>query len=125
MHRDRFVVLLVEDDVLVRMTMAAQMQDAGFGVMEAMNSAEAVRILDADASIDALVSDIKMPGALDGLALVHKVSETWPTIKLIVVSGGGTATLADLPLGCRYLAKPCEPRQLVAALRDLVCGFVS
>ncbi len=124
MHCERIVVLIVEDDVFVRMTMAAQLQDAGFDVIEAMNAADAIGILENDTSIDAVVSDISMPGAMDGISLVHNVHRRWPAIKLIIASGGGTATASDLPIGCRYLAKPYEVRQLLATVRGLVCGYV-
>jgi CheY-like chemotaxis protein len=123
MHFDRIVVLIVEDDVLIRMAMASQLHDAGFDVVEAMSAADAIRILEKDTSIDALVSDISMPGAMDGISLVHSVHDRWPAIKLIVASGSSNATSSDLPTGCRYLAKPYEVRQLIATLRGLVCGY--
>jgi CheY-like chemotaxis protein len=103
--------------------MAAQLQDCGFDVVEAMNAADALTILERDGSIDAVVSDVQMPGGMDGVALVHRIAKSWPRIALLVASGAGVVTTSELPAGCRYLAKPYEARQLVATIRGMVVGY--
>ena len=64
-------------------------EDAGFVALEADNADEAVAILEARSDIALLLTDINMPGSMDGLKLAHAVRNRWPPIKIIVVSGQG------------------------------------
>src|SRR5260370_9425163 len=80
------VVLIVEDDVLLRLVTASNLRDAGFEVIEAANSAEAIRVLDC-IPVDALFSDIDMPGRMDGLALAQWVHQRRLDMRIILTSG--------------------------------------
>jgi CheY-like chemotaxis protein len=79
------VVLIVENDVLLRLVTASNLRDAGFEVIEAANCAEALRILDR-IPVDVLFSDIDMPGNLDGLALAHWVHRSQADTRIILTS---------------------------------------
>ncbi len=83
---DTITVLVVEDDTLQRVAMAEQLRDSGFRILEAMSAREALILLE-DAQIDAVVSDIHMPGPLDGSDLVRHITAERPDIKVVVVSG--------------------------------------
>ncbi len=119
----RIVVLIVDDEAFIRMLMAAHLQEAGFDVVEAMNATDAIDILAHDVSIDVVVTDVVMPGPYDGLDLARHLLQTRPEIPVVLVSGAGIRLDGDLR-AVRYLAKPYEPRQLVAAVRGPVSGFV-
>ncbi|MCB5173917.1 response regulator [Microvirga lenta] len=86
-HSDlRIVILVVEDEPLVRMFLADALDDAGYKVFEAVNADEAVTLLQARPDIQAVVTDIEMPGSMNGIGLARPVRERWPGIGLLVTS---------------------------------------
>ena len=114
----RHIVLVVEDEPLLRINAVDIIEDAGFDTVEAPNADEAMKILKARADIKIVFTDINMPGSLDGLKLAHFIRDRWPPIDLIITSGQFTPEPKDLPTECRFISKPFEPEQLVAALMD-------
>jgi CheY-like chemotaxis protein len=92
---------------------------AGFAVVEAANSDEAIAILEVRLDTTVVFTDIQMPGSMDGLKLAAAVRGRWPPIHIIVTSGLVNVRSVDLPDGGRFLAKPYSPSQIVGALRDL------
>lgn len=112
-------VLVVEDEGLLRLSAAEMIEDAGFKVIEAANADEAIRILENRSDIRVVVTDIHMPGSMDGLKLAHAVRNRWPPIKIIVTSGREVPMEDDLPEGSRFLAKPYEPNTITGALHEL------
>jgi CheY-like chemotaxis protein len=98
------VVLVVENDVLLRLVTASNLRDAGFEVIEASNSAEAIRILDR-IPVDVLFSDIDMPGKMDGLALAQWVHQRQVDTTIILTSGG-ERPLGDAREYATFLPKP-------------------
>ena len=81
------VVLIVEDEMMLRMRAVDMVEDAGYTPIEALDADEAVAILESRSDIALMCTDIQMPGSMDGLGLAHAVHDRWPTIKIIVVSG--------------------------------------
>ena len=81
------VVLVVEDDPLLRMLAVEVVEEAGFIAIEARDADEAVILLESRTDIALLFTDINMPGSMDGLKLAHAVRDRWPPIKILVVSG--------------------------------------
>ena len=90
-------VLVVEDEMLLRMRAVDIVEDAGFTPIEAVNADEALAILESRSDVDLLFTDIQMPGSMDGLKLAHAVHERWPSIKIILVSGKLTPTDSERP----------------------------
>ena len=80
-------VLIVEDEMMLRMRAVDIVEDAGFRSVEAVNADEAMSILESRSDISLLFTDIQMPGSMDGLKLAHAVHNRWPDIKIILVSG--------------------------------------
>ena len=115
----RPVVLIVEDEFLLRMNAAEMIGDAGFNVVEAGNADDAIAILEARPDIRVVFTDIQMPGSMDGLKLAQFVRGRWPPIKIVATSGFVNVGDDDLPEGSRFLPKPYRPEQIVAALREL------
>jgi CheY-like chemotaxis protein len=118
----RPVVLIVEDEFLLRMHAAETIGDAGFDVVEAGNADEAIAILEARPDIRVVFTDIQMPGSMDGLKLARFVRGRWPPIRIVATSAFVKVGNGDLPEGSRFLPKPYRPAQIVAVLRDLTAA---
>jgi len=118
----RPVVLIVEDEILLRMNAAEMIGDSGFDVVEAHNADEAIEILEARPDIHVVFTDIQMPGSMDGLRLARFVRRRWPPIKIVATSGFVRVGTHDLPEGSRFLPKPYRPEQIVATLRELIAA---
>ena len=117
--KGRHVVLVVEDDYLIRMHAAEMIAEAGFEVLEAANADEAIVVLEARLDITVVFTDIQMPGSMDGLRLAAAIRGRWPPIKIVATSGMVEVRNIDLPPGGRFLPKPYTPLQIVATLREL------
>ena len=114
------VVLIVEDEPLLRQLAAEVVEDAGFVALEAADAGEAVALLETRSDIAVLFTDINMPGSMDGLKLAHAVRDRWPPIKIIVASGHVRLQVSDLPSNSTFLLKPYRGAAVVAQLRSLV-----
>jgi len=113
------VVLVVEDDFLLRMDAANIIKDAGFDVLEASNADEAIAILESRNDVAVVFTDIQMTGSMDGLKLARAVRGRWPPIKIVTTSGQCVVEATDLPEGGRFLPKPYSPMQVSGLLREL------
>jgi CheY-like chemotaxis protein len=111
------VILVVDDETLIRLDAVQIAEDAGFEVLEAANADEAIEILEGRDDIRVVFTDIQMPGSMDGLKLARAVRHRWPPIKIIVTSGRQIPMEQDIPQGGRFLPKPYNPRRVQAALR--------
>ena len=116
---DKPTVLVVEDEIFTRMAIVSDLREAGFNVMEAGDSGQALSSLAHNSAIQALITDINLPGSLNGLSLARYVRRVAPDVSVLIVSGA-RVPLDELPPGVRYFAKPYEVRQLVAALKQMV-----
>ena len=114
------VVLVVEDELMLRMRAVDIVEDAGFTPVEAINADEAIRILEARDDISVLFTDIQMPGSMDGLKLAHVAHTRWPHIKIILVSGQIAVTEADKPEDSKFFPKPLEIQQMIVELQDMI-----
>jgi two-component system, response regulator PdtaR len=115
------VVLLVEDEPLVRMSAADDLQEAGFQVLEAANADVALAVLEArSGEVQVLFTDVDMPGSMDGLALAKSVQRRWPHISLLISSGYHRPHPRQLPDEGRFLPKPYHPEAVVRHIRELV-----
>src|SRR5436309_15349284 len=115
------VVLVVEDELLLRMRAVDMVEDAGFTSVEAVDADEAVAILESRSDISLLFTDIQMPGSMDGLKLAHAVHRRWPSIKIILVSGQLELPDLDIPLDSRFFGKPLEGNVMIAQMRSMIC----
>jgi two-component sensor histidine kinase/CheY-like chemotaxis protein len=113
-------VLVVEDEMVLRMRAVDIVQDAGFTAVEAVNADEALAILESRSDISLLFSDIQMPGSMDGLKLAYAVHDRWPAIKIILVSGQVQLSEKPRPADSRFFGKPLEMRQMIAELQSMV-----
>ncbi len=113
----RQTVLLVEEEDLVRASAADLLDDAGFRVVEAADADEALRVLEADAdAIQILLTDVHMPGSMDGLGLTAQVDERWPHIGLVVTSGLARYSSRDIPDHGQFVPKPWKMDIMIGAI---------
>jgi CheY-like chemotaxis protein len=113
-------ILVVEDEPLVRMDLADQLSDQGYTVHEAGNADDAIILLERFSNIRLIITDIDMPGSMDGLKLAAAVRDRWPPVKIIVVSGHHTIEVTDLPDGSMFFSKPYLPVKLAESMRELL-----
>ena len=118
----RPVVLVVEDDHLLRLDATDMVESAGFEVIEAANADEAISILESRNDIAVVFTDIQMPGSMDGLKLARAVRGRWPPIKIVTTSGLRIIEETDLPEGGRFLPKPYSSVQVRGLLHELTQG---
>jgi CheY-like chemotaxis protein len=116
---DHPVVLIVEDEFLIRMATADAIRDAGFQVLEAPDADKAIAILETRSDIRVVFTDIHMPGSMDGARLAHAVSHRWPPVRIIATSGRVALGEIDLPAGTVILPKPYIPEHVARTLRAL------
>src|ERR1700682_6339283 len=115
----RTVVLIVEDEFLLRMNAVDMIAAAGFEAIEAANADEAIEILENRLDITVVFTDIQMPGSMDGLKLAAAIRGRWPPIKIVATSGIVDVRKANLPEGGRFLSKPYSSAKIIGTLRAL------
>lgn len=121
---DRPVVLVVEDEVLVRMVVAEYLRDCGFMVIEAGSAQEALALFKVDIEVDVVFSDIQMPGEMDGFALNQWLRRHRPDVKVILTSGAASAAnkAADLCHEGPLLPKPYDSEDVERRIRQLLAA---
>jgi DNA-binding NtrC family response regulator len=117
--RARPQILIVEDEVLIRVFLSDVLEDVGFKTRQAANADEALELLQVD-EFAAVVSDIEMPGKTTGLDLAWTVDRKWPRTGLVLVSGRQLPSPAGMPAKARFLAKPWNIDTLLQAVRDVL-----
>lgn len=114
-------ILVVEDELFVRMFISDALRDAGYKVLEAFNGEEAVEILDSGAHVDLILSDVRMPGAVDGLELLAFVRNNYPELPVFLASGHLDPTLPLANGAKHFLPKPFRIEhalELIGAVLD-------
>ena len=116
---EKAVVLVVEDEALIRMSAAHMVEDAGFASVEAGDADEAMGILEGRDDIRAVFTDINMPGSMDGWKLAHAIRGRWSPIHLIITSGLAVPGERRMPENGRFICKPYTAERVTAVLYDL------
>ncbi len=110
--------LVVDDEPLIRLGLVSLIEDWGHEAAEAADAAAAIQRLERD-SFHFVITDVDMPGSMDGLALIQYVAGKWPPVRLIVVSGKVSLQQSQLPDGARFIPKPYADDVLFAAVREM------
>ncbi len=121
-QNQRVAVLVVEDEVMIRMDTVASLESEGFKVYEADNAADAISVLEAHNEIRLIFTDVNMPGSIDGLKLAHYVRGRWPPVKIIVTSGYAKIQDSDLPAGALFVEKPYIPKHVARKMNELLAA---
>ena len=116
------VILMVEDEPLVRLTQVDILREAEIWVVEAQDADEAFELLKRRPDIRAVLTDVNMPGSMDGFEFARLVRQGWPEVGVLVISGKTGPGPGDLPPNADFLHKPILPDDLVAALRKVMAG---
>ncbi|MFM9934563.1 MAG: response regulator [Novosphingobium sp.] len=112
------VILVVEDDVMIRMLMVDILSDEGYAVVEAASGDEGLDILSSGRHLDLVITDVRMPGKIDGVTLTGEAKRAYPTLPVIVVSGHlhpEAASRADA-----FLCKPYAPSTFLEIVTRLI-----
>ena len=119
-HTKKPVVVVAEDEELLRTITAETLEDAGYQVIEAPNADAALEILKQRSDVQVLFTDIQMPGALDGLDLARVVHERWPNVLLLITSGNPCPSRDAVPDDGRFLRKPYSAAQVIGEIDAFV-----
>lgn len=114
------VILVVDDEALLRMLATEHFEEAGFEVIEAENGAAALAALQERPDIQAVFTDVQMPGRPDGFALARAVRKASPTCAIVVVSGRATPNPADLADGVHFVSKPYWGSEVVSLISGMI-----
>ncbi|WMT92229.1 response regulator [Pelagibacterium sp. H642] len=110
------LVLVVEDEPLVRLDITLAMVDAGFAVIEVPDAEQALELLQTRKSIGLVFTDVELAGKIDGLELASRVKSDWPHIKVMVTSGQATP---DREVADDFIPKPYNTQAVVSHARAL------
>jgi CheY-like chemotaxis protein len=115
-------LLIVEDEVLIRLSVADYLRDCGFKVFEAADAREALDILATETAVDLVFSDVALPGGMDGFALAQKIRVERPGLPVVLASGDSrkAAIARDLCENEPFFAKPYDIEQVVRHIRALI-----
>ena len=113
-------VLVVEDEVWLRLDIVDCLIEAGFDVEQAANSEQAIGILERRKDIRLVFTDVDMPGSMDGLKLAAYVRDRWPPIQIIVTSGHVSVAPEQIPAGGRFFSKPYDRPEIARAIREMI-----
>lgn len=108
------VVLVVDDEAIIRSLAVEAIQNAGHLTVEAHDAEAALTLLEGQGDIDVMFSDIRMPGAMDGIGLARMVRRRWPDLPIILTSGH--MRLPDLSVDVAFIAKPYRFAELLSAI---------
>lgn len=116
----RPIVLIVEDEPMLRMSLTDHLSDCGFSPVEACNAHEAIAILEHGVAIDVVFTDVKMPGSIDGFGLAKWIRENRPELAVFVASGfSGKLDIArELCAGEAFFTKPYDLDQVAAKIQE-------
>jgi DNA-binding NtrC family response regulator len=112
-------VLVVEDEAIIRLGLAMDLEEAGFDVHEAENAEQAVMLLQDGTAVKAVITDLRMPGPMDGHGLALWISEHRPELPVIIASGYAVDLERELPAGFAVISKPYDSAQLVCTVARL------
>ncbi len=102
------LVLVAEDEHIIRFGIVDEFEEAGFSVLEASNADEASALLNTNPAVRALFTDVDMPGTMDGIALARLVARERPDIRIVIASGKIAPQEAELPQGAVFFSKPYD-----------------
>ena len=113
-------ILIVEDEMIVRLIGSDTLTDAGYEVVEAASADEALKMLDHHGEVEVLFTDIRMPGSMDGLELARLVHDRWPAMKILITSGDTFPPRSAIADDGRFLAKPYRTDVLRREIESLL-----
>jgi CheY-like chemotaxis protein len=119
-----YTVLVVEDDMIVRMPIAEYLRDCGYNVLEAGDAAEAITTVHEAGPVSLVFSDVRMPGPMDGFGLARWLRKNYPEIPVLLTSGyNSSRSLSfDVAQGVKLIEKPYSQAHVARRIQDLLGG---
>lgn len=111
-------ILVVEDELLLRMTVVDDLEQQGYEVLTAATADAAIRILETRNDIRTIFTDIGLPGSMDGLKLAAAVRDRWPPVNIVITTGMTAPELNQMPARSLFVAKPYQCTQVLKAVRS-------
>ena len=108
----------------MRLVQVDILREADFWVLEAQDADEAFAILKSRPEVKAVLTDVDMPGSLDGFEFARLVAQGWPKVKVLVISGKTAPSPGDMPRGAVFAPKPLRPAALVQQIQHMLEGPV-
>ena len=118
-HSRPTVILVVEDDPMVRAVAVDTLEDGGFEVIEAPTGDHALRVLQERTDIDVLLTDVEMPGSTDGFQLARTAREMYPRLVIIVVYGGVRSVFSGMAPDARFVPQPYTLRRIIGMIQEM------
>jgi len=115
------VVLVAEDEILIRITLTQHLRNAGFRIIEASGASEAIGILSSGERVDVLFTDVRMPGDSDGIRLAQWVKQNHPGVRIVFASG--EKNIGEIVHGTRLFPKPYDLEEVESYIRELVADL--
>lgn len=119
----RPVVLVVEDEAVIRHAAVEMIEAAGFAVAAAKDGTSAMQMLESYGTVRAVFTDIDMPQGIDGIRLAACIDRRWPEVGIVVTSGKRAPSPGDIPPRHVFFAKPYDEAAVVAAITTLVRDY--
>jgi CheY-like chemotaxis protein len=117
---ERIVVVVAEDQLLVRMFTSDFLDEAGYKVFEACHADDALLLLEERTDVQVLMTDVEMAsGSMNGFELARQARERWPRLGIVIVSGRAAPAPGDLPEGAVFISKPYRPAAVLAAIESM------
>ncbi|CAN5327764.1 N/A [soil metagenome] len=113
------IILVVDDEVLVRMLACDVLMNGGHHALEAVDAEEALVLLQARPDIAVMFTDVDMPGEINGLGLARLAALRFPQLPIIVTTGAAAVAPGNLPSSARFLAKPYSPSALLTMIEEV------
>ncbi|SEK24097.1 Response regulator receiver domain-containing protein [Sphingomonas palmae] len=118
----RWPVLVVEDEPILRLDALSMVEQAGFEPVEAMSSADAIKLLEERLDIRMVYMDLDMPRSRKGIEIAAAIRKRWPPIEIILTAAYFTRESVDLPERAEFYSKPVDRDEIVGAMRRLMDG---
>jgi two-component system, response regulator PdtaR len=109
-------ILIVEDEVLTSEYLEFVLQQAGYEVLTTVSADEAIAVLEHRNDIHLVITDINLPGLMNGLKLAAAVKDRWPPINIIIVTGFGVPRSEEMPSGSLFVPKPYNAKKMITAV---------
>jgi CheY-like chemotaxis protein len=112
-------ILIVEDEAIIRFELIDLFEEEGYRVFAAADADEAIAILDRHGEVRVVLTDIEMPGSMDGLKLAHYIRNRYPPTLLLVASDRVSVPASEMPEHSAYLAKPFDPAAMLRKIDEM------
>jgi len=119
MRAERPTILLIEDEVLIRMMLADELRGRGFNVVEAQNADEALTLLQSRVPVGLVLTDVQLPGSMDGIGLARLLRATRPELKVVIASGNISCAPGG-DIAHAFFRKPYAPDDIISCAERLL-----